>query len=155
MIFYGVFKLFLKNNNTTTDIDYNTYYEYVTDNSKLNEENKVKDYNTFLEIQDACDNYISYLMDKKYSSTYSILDDNMKNKYNRKDYIEKISKYTTTNFPDDNGGEYSYKNNNNLNSAYKISDNNYICNINSINGNTYIGVKMNDNNTYVITYVSL
>lgn len=129
---------------------------YIKQEDVLNDK-KVMDYNLFLELQDATENYISYLMIGKYDEAYSVLDYNIKNDYKKKDFMEKIDQYAQNNFPYDNGGEYSFVNSNNMVEAYTISDNSFLCKTkNAKNEDIYIGIKINStNHTYKICYLSI
>ena len=119
------------------------------DNGKL-----VKHHSTYYTVQTAVQNYIQALIDGEYTNTYSILSDEMKEKYSKKEYEEKIGEFANNNFI---SSEISYDIEYCLQKCYLIGDFTYLCECNSISGTIIkIGIKLNtSDNTYNVFYVSV
>lgn len=134
--------------------DYIIREKIVTD-TEIKESNLVKDYNTFYTVQTAFSNYITALMEGKYSATYSLLTQDIKSRYDKKSYVENITEYTKNNFGSkDTHNEYIVDYN--LKYLYLVKENVYIGEILNINGElTKIGVVINDDYTYRIFYVEI
>ncbi len=126
--------------------------------------NIVKDYNTFYTLQDATENFIQYIVDQKFSQTYSVLSDEIKSKYSKSEYEDKIKVVYDKNFSvtysDENikngqdNGINNFNNSNNLVNLYKISENEYICETKNVHSKIFkLGIRLENNNTYKVFYI--
>lgn len=134
---FSVIELAFKGDNeiiTNVDIEnINQYIEKESENDKNKEDDSnkenleideskiVKDYSKFYTIQNAMENFVDCLLDGNYAESYSVLSDEMKNKYSRSEYVEKVEKLQKENFPVDDP-DTVFMNSNRLVNAYKISD---------------------------------
>lgn len=124
-----------------TDVDIDNIDQYLTSDSqnevgiydeqntgnieesiaKIDESKIVKDYSKFYTIQNAMENFVDCLLDGEYGESYSILSDEMRNKYSKKEYVEKAEKLQKERFPIDHP-DTAFMNSNRLMKAYKISE---------------------------------
>lgn len=151
-----VFGLFKDEKEDKIDID--NIYQYITIYSEETGENDidttkiVRDYSTYYTIESAIKNFMQALIDEEYSKTYSILSEELKSKYSKKEYISNIEKFTNDNFV---GEESSYDIDYCLNRVYSISNLTYLCECNTINdSNVKIGIELDImNKTYTVIYI--
>lgn len=169
-IIVSIIGVFNPKKNVTVDVAVINKYMQV-DFNKLDAEQKnaiVKDYNLFFSLQDATENFIQYLTDGKYDNTYSVLATEMKSKYEKNDYVAKITEYTNNNFKartytDPETGKLMtdydaiFNNASNLLRAYKVNDNSYLCVTKNANGEyIFIGIRTDSlNKKYNVFYLSL
>lgn len=147
------------------DIDNYIVKENVLDENDniIKYSNLVRDYATFYTLQDASENFLQYIIDNKYSQTYNVLSDEMKEKYSKKEYEENLKKlynerFSIDSLPKSTSGQdteiNNFNNSNNLVRLYKISDAEYICQTKDINSNIFdIGIRLLSNNNYEVFYI--
>lgn len=118
--------------------------------------NIVKDYNIFYALKSCTDNFLQYLVDGKYSETYTVLSNEFKNKYSKSDYVDKIKTFNEERIMKETEEGKTYFGNSLIN-AYEISDSIYICNVKDKNDKIFkIGIKLNTKNkTYKVFYIEL
>lgn len=153
-----VFGLF-KDDKKEEKLDIDNIDKYISIYSEENGKNEVdktklvKDYSNFYTVQSAVQNYIDTLIDGKYSKTYNILSEEMKEKYSKSEYVKNIEKFTTTYFVnDDSTYDLDYC----LVRAYNIESLVYLCECKTLdeNKNINIGIKFNiSDSTYTICYL--
>ena len=156
LIYFIIYTInYLISNNKVNNTVKNKEIDYTNISSYINDENIVRDYNMYSSLNDATKNFLSYLQNSNYDLTYSIMDNEIKNKYDKNNYINKISAFSNKLF--------SMKNNtdepssiNDIVIAYKIDNNNYICSYDDQNNNLYnIGIRIYPNNKYKIFYLDI
>lgn len=138
------------------NIDEYIIKENIITETEVKESNLVKDYKTFYTLQNAINNYISALLEGKYDKTYSITTQDIRAKYDKATYVEKIKAYTQENFVGYDSDDI-YDNVDNLKYLYLVSDNVYIGEIENISGELLkIGIVINSaENTYRVFYVEI
>jgi len=146
-------KTFIESNENIEDYIIDVNENIMDENGEMKASNLVQSYSTFYTVQDALQNYIQYLIDQKYADTYSILSGDIRSKYSKEEYVQKIATYSETHFNTKNG----YVNNGKLRKAYEIKQNTYICDVENINGEMIrIGIALNPNSyTYKVFYIEL
>lgn len=137
----------------------------VDENGKVTKtSNLVRDYTTFYTLQDATENFIQYIVDEKFSQTYNILADEIKSKYSKSEYEDKIKSVYDKNFSveytDENvksgqdNGINNFNNSNNLVNLYRISENEYICETKNVHSEIFkLGIRLENKNTYKVFYI--
>jgi len=142
-------------NNKKIDINnidkYVTIYSEETGETTIDESKVVRDYTTFYTIQSALQNYIGALIDEDYSKTYSVLSDDMKQKYSKSEYVEAVKELVESELI--GGAKYNIANC--LTKASLIDKNVYLCECKTIdNGSFNVGIKLNTSSyTYTIFYL--
>lgn len=140
---------------STENIEEYIIKEDIITETETKESNLVKDHKTFYTLQNAFNNYIAALMEGKYEKTYSITTQDIKSKYDKDTYVEKIKAYTQENFLSTD--ENIYDNVDNLKYLYLVKDNVYIGEIENVNGDLLkIGIVINSTEkTYKVFYVEI
>lgn len=150
----------LSNEKKKSEIDIDNISSYIPTQEQIDSGEKesilVTDYNLFYTIQDATENFLQYLSDGKFDITYNILSAEMKKKYTKEQYMEKVSILAKESFitPDD-PDEGIFVNSNNLYRAYKIAENTYLCETKDKSKNIKkLGVKLFPyDKTYLVFYI--
>lgn len=140
---------------STENIEEYIIKEDIITETETKESNLVKDHKTFYTLQNAFNNYIAALMEGKYDKTYSITTQDIRSKYDKDTYVEKIKVYTQENFSSTD--ENIYDNVDNLKYLYLVKDNVYIGEIENVNGDLLkIGIVINSTEkTYKVFYVEI
>lgn len=126
-----------------------------SNNMQIDESKIVKDYSKFYTIQNAMENFVNCLISSDYAESYSVLSDEMKNKYSKSEYIEKVEKLQKENFPVDDQ-DHIFINSNRLVNAYQISEGEeYIIEYSNAKSNLVkFGIRLNSTkNQYTIFYI--
>lgn len=137
----------------------NIYVNDIENNEDTNLESAelVRDYTLFYSLQDACENFIEYLTEEKFGQTYNIVTSEIKAQYSNFEYIDKMKVFYKNNLAliEEEDNPILYTNRNNLLSAYKVSNNSYICQIRNNPGESFkLGIRLNPkNNTYKVFYI--
>lgn len=141
---------------STENIDEYIIKEDVVTDTEIKEANLVKGYREFYTLQNVFSNYIDALLNGKYADTYSIATQDIKSKYDRNTYIQKIEEYTKLNFVDRDSSNV-YNNSYNLKYLYKIDENVYIGEIENMYGELVkIGVVLiTKESRYRVFYVEI
>ncbi len=118
--------------------------------------NLVTNYNTFYTVQSAFNNYIATLIQGKYDESYSLLTQDIRSKYDKNTYSEKIGQYTQENFMS-NDANNVYTNSDNLKYLYLVKENVYIGEIENVKGDLIkIGVVLDtEDEKYRVFYVEI
>lgn len=145
------------NNTDSTDNPGNTDDSSNVENitKEIDESKIVKDYSKFYTIQNAIENFVDCLLDGDYTESYSVLSSEMKNKYSRNEYVEKIESFQKANFPIDDP-DTMFINSNKLMNAYQISEGEeYIVEYNNYESKTIkFGIRLNSTKKeYTIFYI--
>lgn len=122
---------------------------------KVDESKIVKDYSKFYTIQNAMENFVDCLLDGDYSESYSVLSNEMRSKYSKSEYIEKIESFSKKNFPIDDP-DTMFVNSNKLMNAYQISEGEeYIVEYNNYESKSIkFGIRLNTaKKEYTIFYI--
>lgn len=145
--------------NEQIDIYVNDINKVIEDDETVDMSNLeiVKDYTLFYSLQDACENFLQYIIEQKYGTTYNIVTKEIKDNYSNFEYIDKMKGFeknnlATINILDD---PIVYTNRNNLLNAYKVGENSYICQVRNNAGDSFkLGIRINQkNNTYKVFYI--
>ena len=132
---------------------YISIYSEDTGETELDKDKLVKDYSTFYMLQSAVQNYINALIEGKYSKTYNIMSEEMKDKYSKAEYLKSVEEFTNNNFVNaDSTYDLDYC----LVRAYNIETLTYLCECRTLNAdkNIRIGIKLNiTDSTYTICYL--
>lgn len=159
-VFAFLGSLFKKEPENRTQVDIENIQQY-TKNENTDEDvydsQVVKNYSKFYTIQNAMQNFVDSLIKGEYSDSYSVLSNEMKDKYSKKEYLEKIEKLQKQHFPVDDP-DYMYINNSKLMNATKISEaEEYLVDYMDVEGKTVkFGIRLNtDKKEYSIFYIEL
>lgn len=153
-----VFGLF-KDDEREEKLDVNNINKYIsiysedTGENELDTSKLVKNHSKFYTLQTAVRNYIEAIIDGKYSKTYNLLSEEMKEKYSKSEYNKNIENFVSTHFIDsDSTYDLDYC----LVRAYNINSSVYLCECKTLveDSNIKIGIKLDvSNNTYTICYL--
>lgn len=144
---------------TTNQIDTSNIESYVKKENtyfNLEETNIVKDFSTFYALESSIENYLGYLNKEEYSKTYNILTKEYKKEISKSDYVERIKNFSENRIIiriDETKANFSK----NLNEAYGISENSYLCYAKDVKGNVFeIGIKLSKKDKkYEVFYIEM
>lgn len=112
----------------------------------------VRDYNTYYTIKNATDNLILNISEDKYSDIYTILSQELKDKYTKEDFITEFKKFVKENITEqelENISDINF-----LEKVYAIERNSYLCELKFETNAKTIGLIFDEiNSQYKIFYI--
>lgn len=156
-IIYGLIVIIYKSFNADSIYNVNYVNEQNVD-IYLTNENLVKtDYTTFFALERCVQDIITSLNEGRENDVYNILISDLKKKVGKS---STLVEYYNNNFKYEVSKDMyisGYQNSDNLKQAYKIDGDTYICVVTSMNDlkSTKIGIKLINNDSYLISYIEL
>ncbi|MDD2627633.1 MAG: NTF2-like N-terminal transpeptidase domain-containing protein [Clostridia bacterium] len=113
---------------------------------------RVTNYTEYHTVKTAVDNYMTFLIDKKYDQVYSLFTTNVKKEYDKKEFQEKMRKIINNNFSMESTEVIIESNV--TRDIFKINQANYICEIIKDDVLFLLGIRLDtDGNTYKVFYI--
>ena len=151
-VFYILFVAIFRDKDDNEIVSYSDAEEFVAIYSDMEynyNEKLVKNYNEYYTIKSATDNFITAIYENRTSDLYALLEDSLKKQYTKNEFNDVVTKMDED-FLD------NYDIANYLKKVYKISTNQYICNIKYENFEMFIGIKLDPNNEkYTVFYLKI
>lgn len=128
--------------------------------SEMIDSKVVKEYKTFLQVEEVAKTYIETLINKSTNETYKLLTNSAKKKISKREYKEKMSKYIEENFISKEDNVF-YSTDNCLYKLYLVEENSskivYLLEIKTLNkDNMLVGIQLNTKSqTYNICYLEI